>query len=368
MKAAPVIHTIPMEMHRSGRIGWLRAAVLGSDDAIVSTASLMIGVAAASASKQAILVAGVAGLVAGAMSMAVGEYVSVSSQRDAEQADIGRERLELTAEPQAELQELAMIYEKRGLEKDLAMKVAVQLSAGDRLGAHLRDELGIDQTSLARPMQAAWISAASFAFFATIPIAALAFDDFSGEQVRDGIIAAWAFAVADPYRAATHNKGIMNGVDAVVIATGNDWRAIEAGAHAYAARDGRYTSLSTWAKNAQGDLIGELEMPMAVGIIGGATQVHPAAKAALKLMGVQTAAELAGIIVSVGLAQNLAALRALATEGIQRGHMSLHARQVAIAAGALGDQVEKVAAQMVANKTVRIDYAEKILKSLEGHS
>jgi len=202
----------------------------------------------------------------------------------------------------------------------------------------------------------------------TIPIAALAFDDFSGEQVRDGIIAAWAFAVADPYRAATHNKGIMNGVDAVVIATGNDWRAIEAGAHAYAARDGRYTSLSTWAKNAQGDLIGELEMPMAVGIIGGATQVHPAAKAALKLMGVQTAAELAGIIVSVGLAQNLAALRALATEGIQRGHMSLHARQVAIAAGALGDQVEKVAAQMVANKTVRIDYAEKILKSLEGHS
>jgi hydroxymethylglutaryl-CoA reductase len=202
----------------------------------------------------------------------------------------------------------------------------------------------------------------------TIPVAALAFDDFSGERVRDGIIAAWAFAVADPYRAATHNKGIMNGVDAVVIATGNDWRAIEAGAHAYAARDGRYTSLSTWAKNVQGDLIGELEMPMAVGIIGGATQVHPAAKAALKLMGVQTAAELAGIIVSVGLAQNLAALRALATEGIQRGHMSLHARQVAIAAGALGDQVEKVAAQMVANKTVRIDYAEKILKSLEGHS
>ena len=162
-----------MEMHRSGRIGWLRAAVLGSDDAIVSTSSLMIGVAAASASKQAILVAGVAGLVAGAMSMAVGEYVSVSSQRDAEQADIGRETQELTAEPQAELQELAAIYEKRGLEKELAMKVAVQLSAGDRLGAHLRDELGIDPKSLARPMQAAWISAASFAFFATIPIAAL---------------------------------------------------------------------------------------------------------------------------------------------------------------------------------------------------
>ena len=154
-------------------MGWLRAAVLGSDDAIVSTASLMIGVAAASASKRAILVAGVAGLVAGAMSMAVGEYVSVSSQRDAEQADIGREKRELATDPQAELQELALIYEKRGLEKELAMKVAEQLSVRDRLGAHLRDELGINQASLSRPMQAAWISAASFAFFATIPIAAL---------------------------------------------------------------------------------------------------------------------------------------------------------------------------------------------------
>ncbi|MFH1524369.1 MAG: hydroxymethylglutaryl-CoA reductase, degradative, partial [Chloroflexota bacterium] len=181
----------------------------------------------------------------------------------------------------------------------------------------------------------------------TIPVKELAFDDYSGEQVRDGIIEAWAFAEADPYRAATHNKGIMNGVDAVVIATGNDWRAIEAGAHAYAASDGRYTSLSTWGKDAEGNLTGELEMPMAVGIVGGATKVLPTAKAALKLMGVKTAAELAEIIVSVGLAQNLAALRALATEGIQRGHMSLHARQVAIAAGAGGDQIEKVAAQMV---------------------
>ena len=185
---------------------------------------------------------------------------------------------------------------------------------------------------------------------------------YTGEQVRDGIIAAWAFAAADPYRAATHNKGIMNGVDAVVIATGNDWRAIEAGAHAYAARSGRYTSLSTWGKDADGNLTGFLEMPMAVGIIGGATKVHPTAKAALKMMGVKTSAELAEIIVSVGLAQNLAALRALATEGIQRGHMSLHARQVAIAAGATGDMIEKVAVQMVAEKTVRIDRAEEILK------
>lgn len=202
----------------------------------------------------------------------------------------------------------------------------------------------------------------------TIPVSALeiaaqeSMQAYSGETVRDGIIAAWAFAAADPYRAATHNKGIMNGVDAVVIATGNDWRAIEAGAHAYAARSGRYTSLSTWGKDSAGNLVGTLEMPMPVGIVGGATKVHPAAQAAIKLMGVKTAAELAEIIVSVGLAQNLAALRALATEGIQRGHMSLHARQVAIAAGAKGDQIEKLAAQLVAEKTVRIDRAEAILK------
>jgi VIT1/CCC1 family predicted Fe2+/Mn2+ transporter len=173
MKTKSGIRKDQVEMHRSGRAGWLRAAVLGSDDAIVSTASLMIGVAASSASKAAILVAGVAGLVAGAMSMAVGEYVSVSSQRDAEQADIGREKRELTTEPQAELQELAMIYVKRGLEKNLALQVAEQLSASDRLGAHMRDELGIDQAALARPLQAAWISAASFALFALVPIAAL---------------------------------------------------------------------------------------------------------------------------------------------------------------------------------------------------
>jgi len=197
----------------------------------------------------------------------------------------------------------------------------------------------------------------------TIPLVELAFENFRAEEVRDGIIAAWAFAAADPYRAATHNKGIMNGIDAVVIATGNDWRAVEAGAHAYAARNGHYTSLSTWGKDTQGNLIGTLEMPMAVGIIGGATRVHPTARAALKLMDVSSASELAEIIVSVGLAQNLAALRALATEGIQRGHMGLHARQVAIAAGAEGDQVERLAAQLVAEKTVRIDRAQEILQN-----
>jgi hydroxymethylglutaryl-CoA reductase len=195
----------------------------------------------------------------------------------------------------------------------------------------------------------------------TIPLDQLGFKNFSPEKVRDGIIEAWAFAAADPYRAATHNKGIMNGIDAVLIATGNDWRAVEAGAHAYAARDGRYTSLTRWEKDDQGNLRGYLEMPMAVGIIGGATRVHPAAQAALKLMKVTTAAQLAEIVVAVGLAQNLAALRALATEGIQRGHMALHARQVALAAGAVGDEVERLAQQMVKENSIRSDRAAQIL-------
>ena len=168
----------------------------------------------------------------------------------------------------------------------------------------------------------------------TVLLEALAWGDFSAEQVAQGIVEAWAFAAADPYRAATHNKGIMNGVDAVVVATGNDWRAVEAGAHAYAARAGRYTSLSTWARDAAGNLVGTLEMPLAVGILGGATRVHPTARVALKILGVQRAQQLAEIVAAVGLAQNLAALRALATEGIQRGHMRLHARKVTMAADA----------------------------------
>lgn len=198
----------------------------------------------------------------------------------------------------------------------------------------------------------------------TMTVEALAFGDFTGEQVAQGIVEAWAFAAADPYRAATHNKGIMNGVDAVVVATGNDWRAVEAGAHAYAARSGRYTSLSTWARGGEDDLVGTLEMPLAVGIVGGATRVHPTAQVALKILGVQTARELAEIIVSVGLAQNLAALRALATEGIQRGHMRLHARQVAIAAGATGDEVTQVVERMVVEGRIRSDRAEAIVADL----
>ena len=198
----------------------------------------------------------------------------------------------------------------------------------------------------------------------TVPVEALAFGDFPGERAAQGIVEAWAFAAIDPYRAATHNKGIMNGVDAVILATGNDWRAIEAGAHAYAARSGRYTSLSTWARDAGGNLVGTLEMPLAIGIVGGATRVHPTAQVALKILGVQTARELSEIVVAVGLAQNLAALRALATEGIQRGHMRLHARQVAIAAGAAGDEVSEVAARMAIEGHVRADRAEAILAKL----
>jgi hydroxymethylglutaryl-CoA reductase len=185
-----------------------------------------------------------------------------------------------------------------------------------------------------------------------------------GEEVVEGILSAYAFAAADPYRCATHNKGIMNGITAVVLASGNDTRAIEAGAHAYAARSGHYTSLTTWEKNSHGDLVGTLEMPMAVGIVGGATTTNPVAKLAVKILGVKTARSLAEIIVSVGLAQNLAALRALAAEGIQRGHMNLHARNIAIGAGATGEQIDKVAAQIVAERKIRVDRAKEILEQL----
>lgn len=192
-------------------------------------------------------------------------------------------------------------------------------------------------------------------------------ESVGGEEVVDGILQAYAFAEADPFRCATHNKGIMNGVDAVVVATGNDWRAIEAGAHAYAAwKSGGYRSLTAWERNADGDLVGTIELPLAVGLVGGATAVHPTAKANVKLLGVKTAQELAEVIASVGLAQNFAALRALATEGIQRGHMSLHARNIAATVGAIGDEVDKVAEVLVRDRRVRMDYASEILAKLRG--
>ncbi len=200
----------------------------------------------------------------------------------------------------------------------------------------------------------------------TVPKAELALEGLTGEQGVQRLLEAHAFAAADPYRAATHNKGIMNGIDAVALATGNDWRAIEAGAHAYAARSGRYAPLTVWEHNTEGDLVGSIEIPLAAGTIGGATKVHPQARVALKILDVRSARELAAVMASVGLAQNLAAIRALAMEGIQRGHMRLHARQVAMAVGASGELVEQVAEQLVAEGVVRLDRAQAILSRLRG--
>lgn len=187
---------------------------------------------------------------------------------------------------------------------------------------------------------------------------------YRGEEVIEGILDAYTFAAVDPYRAATHNKGIMNGIDPVIVATGNDWRAVEAGAHAYAARSGRYTSLTHWEKNRAGHLVGTIELPMPVGLVGGATKTHPLARWALRLMRVGSAQELGEIVAAVGLAQNLAAMRALSTEGIQRGHMALHARNIAMLAGAEGEQVQRIAAALVADRNVSVDRAKELLASL----
>jgi len=192
----------------------------------------------------------------------------------------------------------------------------------------------------------------------------LATRERSGEEVVEGVIDAYTFAAIDPYRAATHNKGIMNGVDPVIVATGNDWRAVEAGAHAYACRSGRYTSLTTWEKDTAGALVGTIEMPMPVGLVGGATKTHPLARLALKILDVKSAQELGEVAVAVGLAQNLGALRALATEGIQRGHMALHARNIALVAGATGDEVDSIAKQMAVEHDVRTDRAVALLEAL----
>ena len=187
-----------------------------------------------------------------------------------------------------------------------------------------------------------------------------------GPEVVDGIVDASRFAAADPYRAATHNKGIMNGISAVVLATGNDTRAIEAGAHCHASRDGRYTSLSHYEKDADGNLVGTIELPLALGLVGGATKTHPAAQAAVKLLAVKSAVQLAEVTAAVGLAQNLAALRALATEGIQRGHMSLHARNVAAAAGAAEGEMGVLVERLVADGHVRLDRAQQVLAELRA--
>lgn len=195
---------------------------------------------------------------------------------------------------------------------------------------------------------------------------ALARPDMSGEAVIDGMLQAYALAAVDPYRATTHNKGILNGVDPVLIATGQDWRAVEAGAHAYAARNGSYTSLSTWRRDHDGNLVAELEMPLAVGIVGGATKVHPAARTALKLLGVGSARQLAEICACAGLASNIAAMRALATEGIQQGHMALHARQLALGAGANGMLVDLVAEQLIRERRIKPARAAELLRELSN--
>ncbi len=192
-------------------------------------------------------------------------------------------------------------------------------------------------------------------------------DVVGGAEVVNGIVDASAFAAADPYRGATHNKGAMNGIIAVVVATGNDHRAIEAGGHAYAAKDGKYTTFTQWEKNQNGDLVGSIELPMAVGLIGGAVKTHPTAKVAMKILGVKSANEFGEILAAVGLAQNLAALRALASEGIQRGHMSLHARNIAVQAGATGMMIDLVAEQMVKERKVRVDRAKEIICDINSH-
>ncbi|MFX0089014.1 MAG: hydroxymethylglutaryl-CoA reductase, degradative [Promethearchaeota archaeon] len=189
--------------------------------------------------------------------------------------------------------------------------------------------------------------------------------ELGGEEVVDGVLEAYAFASADPFRCATHNKGIMNGITALTLATCNDTRAVEAGAHAYAAYKGVYKPLSTWEKNEDGDLVGTIEIPAAVGLVGGATKTHPVARVAVKILGVKTAAELGEVMASLGLAQNLAALRALATVGIQRGHMRLHARNIAVMAGATGEMIDKVVEKLVERGKIRVDIAEQIINELK---
>lgn len=198
-----------------------------------------------------------------------------------------------------------------------------------------------------------------------VPEAALAGRGFTGAEVADGIVQAWRFAAVDPYRAATHNKGVMNGIDAVAIATGNDWRSLEAGAHAFAARDGHYGSLTKWWR-ADGMLHGSIELPMAVGTVGGSTRVHPTVRVCRKILGVERARDLAMVMAAVGLAQNMGALKALASEGIQRGHMSLHARQAALAAGAEGELVEQVAARLIRRGEIKEAAARQVLAELRA--
>ena len=271
--------------------------------------------------------------------------------------------------------------------RDIEVHVFDQTTAGPMVVVHLivdvRDAMGANTVNTMAEAVAPMIETISggvvrlriLSNFADLRIAramvtvapeTLQTDEYTGDRIARGIVEACALAIVDPYRAATHNKGIMNGIDPIVVATGNDWRAIEAGAHVWASRSGRYTSLSTWEIDAKGNLVGTLEMPMALGLVGGATKTHPAARAALKILGVASAQELAEVAVAVGLSQNMGALRALATEGIQRGHMALHARNIAIVAGAAGDEIDKVAASLAADHDVRVDRAKDVLQLIRA--
>jgi len=304
-------------------------------------------------------------------------------------ADPAAARLRLLA-AKAELLALAnqrdpVIVRLGGGAKDLQVRIFEDTPVGPMLVAHLiydaRDAMGANTVNTAAEAIAPALEKLTGGRVAlrilsnladrrlarawgVVPKESLALEGLTPEEGVQRLIEAYVFAAVDPYRAATHNKGIMNGIDAVVIATGNDWRAIEAGAHSYAARSGHYTALTTWERNANGDLVGAIELPIAAGIVGGATKAHPQARAALKVLGVQSARELAQVFAAVGLAQNLAALRALAMEGIQRGHMKLHARQLAMSAGAMGNEVGRVVERLVAEGVVRLDRAEAILAEL----
>ena len=329
----------------------------------------------AAASHAAKLVRNAGGFTASADAPLMIGQVQVVDLRD---VDAAREKI-LAA--RAEILQLAdsksTLVEFGGGARDVQVRVLRETRVGPMLVVHLkidvRDAMGANSVNTACETIAPFIEKLTGGRVILRILSNLADERLArascrvrkediGDEVVRNIVVADALAEADPYRAATHNKGIMNGIDAVVVATGNDWRAVEAGAHAYAARSGQYRALTRWDRDANGDLIGSLELPIVSGIVGGTINAHPLAKIALKILGVQSAPEFAGVLAAVGLAQNLGALRALAAEGIQAGHMALHARQVAIAAGATGDDIERVAEQLVAEKNISVTRARELLK------
>ncbi len=329
----------------------------------------------AAASHAAKLVRNAGGFTASADAPLMIGQVQVVDLRD---VDAAREKI-LAA--RAEILQLAdsksTLVEFGGGARDLEVRVLRETRVGPMLVVHLkidvRDAMGANSVNTACETIAPFIEKLTGGRVVLRILSNLAGERLAraacrvrkediGEEIVRNIVAADALAEADPYRAATHNKGIMNGIDAVVVATGNDWRAVEAGAHAYAARSGQYRALTRWERDENGDLVGALELPIVSGIVGGTVNAHPLAKIGLKILGVQSAPEFAGVLAAVGLAQNLGALRALAAEGIQAGHMALHARQIAIAAGATGDDIERVAEQLVAEKNISVTRARELLK------